>query len=690
MSKTTTKYFSDIRMFGFSLVILLALGIFLMPAPAKAAKENTAGGKCGENLEWTLDSEGTLTISGTGEMYEYSDEEPAPWKEYAASQVIYKIEVKDGVTTIANGAFSQFWDVTEVILPDSVTAIGSTAFSSCGSLKEIRLPSGLQTINIATFGSCSSLEKIKLPDQVTVIDERAFAGCTKLKEVEWPSALESIRMKAFLECSSLSELKLPESVRAIGRKAFFKCTALTDVVLPTQLEHLEAEVFQDCTSLKQITLSAKLEWMGTDVFAGCENLEAILVHPDNPYLLSIDGVLYTYYYNQDTGTYEKDRLSLYICPNKKDGEFTAAENTVFLCGYAFAGCRNLTVITLPETLEEMGSCVFDGCSNLKKLVMSSDAPLTADGDEAKWILKGLPSDAVIYYPDGAVGYNKIPWTDYTQKTYVSDKTVSKIVLSENAVKMSVGSTLTLKAKVLPSYAKDRKLTWSTSLPDIITVDDQGTVTAVSAGTASVIVKSSNGRKAHCSVTVVPSAPKLKSAVSVRYNQIKITWNRSKGADGYYIYQKVSDGWKRIGELNDPKAVSFTHKSLTCGKSYTYTVKAFAEKHDRNYYSSYSKKGVTGKPVPSVPKLRKLSRASASSLKLTWGKVDGASGYAVYRKTSDGWKRIKTVKKGSTVTFTEKKLKKGKTYTYTVKAYRMVNEKAVYGSCSKKGISSTLK
>ena len=100
------------------------------------------------------------------------------------------------------------------------------------------------------------------------------------------------------------------------------------------------------------------------------------------------------------------------------------------------------------------------------------------------------------------------------------------------------------------------------------------------------------------------------------------------------------------------------------------------------YSGYSAVK-SAKPLPAKPASVKAARASSSSIKLTWKKVSGASGYEVYRATkkTGTYSKVTTIKKGSTVSYTNKKLTKGKTYYYKVRAYRTVSGKKVYGSYS---------
>ena len=180
-----------------------------------------------------------------------------------------------------------------------------------------------------------------------------------------------------------------------------------------------------------------------------------------------------------------------------------------------------------------------------------------------------------------------------------------------------------------------------------------------------------------------ATPKLGKVVSAGYNALKLNWSKVNGADGYRVYVKVNGQWKALGNT---KSTTYVHKKLETGKSYTYTVKAYKNTKSGTVWSSYDKKGITGKAALSAPSLRKAKRTSAKKATLSWKKVNGASGYVVYRKTNNGrWQIVKKITKGNITSFTDKKLSKGKKYTYTVRSYRTVGKKNIYSGYNKKGL-----
>lgn len=162
---------------------LVVLCIVLLPAETKAA-EVVDSGTCGENLTWTLDDEGTLIISGTGEMYDYKMDiltyhPDLPWDWWCVKNVI----IEEGVTSIGEFAF-QLCILNNVIIPDSITSIGAGAFYR-SSLTQITIPNGITHIENFTFAYCDSLKCVNIPDSVTDIGGCAFYNSPQLSDVTY-------------------------------------------------------------------------------------------------------------------------------------------------------------------------------------------------------------------------------------------------------------------------------------------------------------------------------------------------------------------------------------------------------------------------------------------------------------------------------------------------------------------------
>ena len=200
------------------------------------------------SVSWTLNTDGVLTISGTGSM-KNSDSASAPWKDYKSD--IIEVVIENGVTSIGKYAFYSS-NLTSVTIPDSVGSIGEYAFGECRSLTSVIIPDGVTSIGKYAFRGCSSLSSVTIPDSVTTIGVFTFYGCSSLTSVIIPDGVTSIGSRAFDGCTSLTSVTIPDGVTSIGSQAFVGCTSLTSVTIPDSVTSLGFAAFSDCTSLKSV------------------------------------------------------------------------------------------------------------------------------------------------------------------------------------------------------------------------------------------------------------------------------------------------------------------------------------------------------------------------------------------------------------------------------------------------------
>ena len=232
---------------------------------SKAVKDNmtlyarwNVGGDCGDNLTWSLDSDGTLTISGTGAMkdYDFYDGERSPWD--SKKTQIQKVVIGDGVTTIGNDAFNECTSLTTVDLSNATS---------------------LEKIGIRAFFKCSQLENIDLSKAVNLkeIGDNAF-NSSGVENVTFPqnSQLTEIGSGVFTLCNNLKNIDIPETVTKIGGSAFER-TGLTSIKIPASVTNIERFAFIHCGQLKSVTFApgSKLETIGENAFTGCSVLETI-------------------------------------------------------------------------------------------------------------------------------------------------------------------------------------------------------------------------------------------------------------------------------------------------------------------------------------------------------------------------------------------------------------------------------
>lgn len=293
-----------------SLILALLMVISLLPVSALAAN-TVQSGTCGENLTWTLDDAGVLTITGTGKMT------GTPWSEYCDS--IKTVIIGDGVTSICDNAFREYSEITEIIIPNSVTQIGSYAFLGCFGLKEISLPSNLKQIGLGAFAACTGLTEITIPSGITEIPHEAFLNCNGLKSLTIPNGVKNIGIDAFNRCSGLTEINIPNSVETIGSGAFSECTGVKKIIIPDSVKYIQSEAFAGCTALTSIVMPSTVKSFGDSVFANCTGLKTAAI-----------------------------KCNINVLPHS-----------------TFSGCSSLESVSIPASVEEIEDYAFRGCTSLK-------------------------------------------------------------------------------------------------------------------------------------------------------------------------------------------------------------------------------------------------------------------------------------------------------------------------------------
>ena len=206
-----------------------------------------AGGQCGDDLTWTLDSSGILTISGTGPMYNYSLWDN-PWCDIALRS--------SGIST----------RVVNAVVSSGVTALGERALADCGSMVSVSLPETLLTVGESCFMSSDALRSITIPNSVRSIGLGAFTACKNLSRVTLGRGLQRIGGRAFRECSSLSSIVIPDGVKKIEYLTFSDCANLMEITIPHTVTVIENHAFANCNILSRVTFTGtRAQWNAIDM-----------------------------------------------------------------------------------------------------------------------------------------------------------------------------------------------------------------------------------------------------------------------------------------------------------------------------------------------------------------------------------------------------------------------------------------
>lgn len=317
-------------------------------------------------------------------------------------------------------------------------------------------------------------------------------------------------------------------------------------------------------------------------------------------------------------------------------------------------------------------------------------PVTTSSGGKIYYMTSDPSVATVEYTGYVKGKKKSTVTIYAfsatgnmsaiKVKFTDAKPVTSVSLNQKEAQISVGGNLKLKASLLPADATTQTLKWKSSKTSVAKVSSSGNVTAKKPGKATITATSDSGKSAKCVITVVPKKVSVKGA-SKSYNSIKLTWKKRKNVTAYWVYRKNSVGkYVKIAKVKGTKT-SFTDKKLIMGTSYSYKVRAYKKVSKVNYKGPYSKV-ITVKPVTAKPAV--VGKAAKKSVSLTWKKVQGASGYNIYRSDSSNgvYSLVKNINKSGVLAYTEKGLQPKTTYYYKVCAYRNVSGNVIEGKKSK--------
>ena len=283
------------------------------------SKLETARGDCGKHLTWVLDSEGTLTISGTGAMYDYTRNGSLISTDSPFVNLdIRKLVFEEGITHIGECAFvSCTGDWGTVVLPESLQTIGMEAFHRCTALtgtltipknvreigngKQPASPFGgnrLKSISVAEGNRYFTMEdgvlytadktrliacpgkrsgNVTFPSNLKTIDGSAFYGCSGLNGgLTFPEGLQTIGMWAFVRCSGLNGgISLPTTLKTINLSAFGSCSGLTGTLTLPSGVSVHRSAFHGCSSLTEVYIPGDVALLGDHLFDSGINIHTI-------------------------------------------------------------------------------------------------------------------------------------------------------------------------------------------------------------------------------------------------------------------------------------------------------------------------------------------------------------------------------------------------------------------------------
>jgi hypothetical protein len=349
------------------------------------------------------------------------------------------IEILDSVTSIYRNAFGHCGLVESVKFPADLQTIGDQAFLHCTGLKSIEIQGSVTSIGGQAFQNCTDLASVEIQGNVNSIGNYAFTGCTGLTSVEIQGGINgSIGNYAFQNCTSLAEIEIKGNVYSIGDYAFYNCTSLKNIEIPANVSAIGNNVFLDCINLENLTVAngstrfiaegnilytlnnnsekitlivaapkgiqdniivpASVTSISNNAFRYCINLKNIII-PDSVntigqnaflYCTSLESMTIPFVGNTRTANQFLGYLFGSSVSASQSG-VSASLKTVVVTGgngnnrnaipqNAFYSCKDITKITLPETITSIGNSAFYNCSSLTEI--NIPAGVTSIGSSA--------------------------------------------------------------------------------------------------------------------------------------------------------------------------------------------------------------------------------------------------------------------------------------------------------------------
>ena len=627
------KRIASILLAVMMIVTLLPLGL----VDTAYAAETANSGTCGDNVTWRLSDDGTLTISGTGDMADF-EWDGTPW--CSVSSQVKSVVIKDGVTSIGDCAFGGCISLTSVSIPDGVISIGFAAFESCSLLTGVTIPNSVTGIGDYAFGYCSSLISVTIPGSVTSIGEAAFAGGSTSVNVSRENknycsvdgGLYDKQKTTIFHPGKIQNgaFRVPDGVNRIGDSAFFDCTSLTSVIIPKSVTSIGSLAFLGCIRLTNVTIPDGVTSIGDAAFAGSST--SINVSRENKNYCSVDG-----------GLYNKQKTTI-LHPGKiQNGTFRVPDGVTSIGDYAFDGYRSLTNVTIPDSVTNICYGAFLDCIKLTDVYYDGTASDWAkitieEGNEdltnaTLHCAKSAPAAPVVKLGNSATsGKPMLTWNAvYGATSYRIYRSTSRgsgysllgttTATSYTNTGAKAGTTYYYKVKAVNSAGES-------AYSNI--VSGRATVTTLTMG--------------HSSTSGKP----------------QLTWKAVSGAVSYKVYRATAkNGAYTV--INTTKALTYTNVGAALGTTYYYKVEALNAAGKSLGFSAV----VEGKVAPVLA----VGYSSVSGKpQLTWKAIPGATEYQVYRSTqqNSGYTKINTT---TSTSYVNTGAKANTTYYYRIVAVK---------------------
>lgn len=389
----------------------------------------------------------------------------------------------ENVQVVDKYMFSYCTGLEEVVLPDNITSVGLWGFRGCSSLKNVQFSQKLSQVSDYGFAECTSLDNVIFPSSMTSISIYSFSNCTSLKSLDLGNSLMIIGANSFMNDRALEGINIPETLYGLGVEAFMNCSSLPYVEIKG-VTSVGQRAFQGCEGLKWVSLSNKTTSLGEDCFADCPSIGYVKSFADFP----------------------PQGLTLFASGVPEEGTLFVPENSIMYYQYDptwenWANIKPLTDNILVSSITLNKNELSFKASETEQLIATvSTEDATEKGviwktsDEKVVIVDERGNVTAVAVGEAIVSAHAIDGSGMKDECYITviPTLVEDVAIIGSSNTLKKGRTLELTASILPITATNTNVTWTSSDNKIADVNDDGVVTAISAGQVQITATAVDG------------------------------------------------------------------------------------------------------------------------------------------------------------------------------------------------------
>ncbi len=362
-----------------------------------------------------------------------------PAETFRGCDNLKRVEIKGEIKEIGVKAFNGCNALEEIIIGDNVEKIHNSAFEYCTALETVTIPEGIDYMATAAFKNCSNLKTLYFNATECIIGlknhsnvdrnkQAPFYGCG-ITDLHIGDKVEYLDWFLFASLKSLVNLEIPENVKYIGECTFLNCTALQNVMLPDSLEYIDDYAFDLCSSLVEITIPTNLKVLGYCAFSRCNNLTTVYFNATNCKVTNYAGEITIPEEWATASPFYETKITNIIF-----GENVTAISSQSDTYGTFESCETLETVSIPNTVEEIGTAAFKNCTNLETAVIPDS--VTEISDDA---FDGC-DNLTIYCSETSYAYSYATANNISVSTFIISAIPNK-TYTGNAIKPAVTVTV---------------------------------------------------------------------------------------------------------------------------------------------------------------------------------------------------------------------------------------------------------